>query len=51
MRPLVLEELKSAPPTFTGPEALRLIMERHGVPVPSDECGVTSGEKGENTHG
>ena len=32
VRPLVLEELKSRR-TFTGPEALRLIMERHGVAV------------------
>ena len=51
VRPLVLEELKGAPPAFTGPEALRLIMERHGVAVPGDGCGTTSGEKGENTHG
>jgi len=32
VRPLVLEEFEAAQ-TFTGPEALRLIMERHGVAV------------------
>ncbi len=51
VRPLVLEELKGPPRTFTGPEALRLIMERHGVPMQSDEGEVMSGESGKNAHG
>jgi hypothetical protein len=34
VRPLVLEDLKAQAP-FTGPEALRSIMERHGVVVES----------------
>ena len=51
VRPLVLEELKGPPRTFTGPEALRLIMERHGVTVQSEENGATIGERGEETHG
>jgi hypothetical protein len=31
--------------------AIRLIMERRGVPLGSDECRAASGERGEGTHG